>query len=209
MSEQTNAQTSHSPTSDSYDAHMIPAETAARKDRESDGYKQVPENAESSGSIDTTGGYTVDKEGLVNNYASEPEIYSEIPGDLSNQSSSKSIKHKYTIVDTFPSSTEAESIALEMQKAGLDTQKISIIGNNYQNAEYTNGSLNWKDISQAGGLAVVLTELGISKNEALKYEAEIQAGKLVVLVTGSNEEISQVHQILHKIGHRISEVTPS
>jgi hypothetical protein len=209
MSDQNNNQTPHSSTSDSYDAHMIPAETAARKDRESDSYKQVPENAESSGSIDTMGGYTIDKEGLVNNYASEPEIYSETPGDLPDQSSSQATKHKYTIVDTFPSPVAAESIALEMKEAGLDTQKISIIGKNYQNAEYANGSLNWKDISQAGGLAVVLTELGISKNEALKYEAETQAGKLVVLVTGSNEEISQVHQILHKIGHRISEVSPS
>jgi hypothetical protein len=208
VSEQTNAQSPHSPTSDSYDAHMIPAETAARKDRESGGYKQVPENAESSGSIDTTSGYTVDKEGLVNNYASEPEMYSETPGDLPHQSSSESTQHQYTIVDMFASATEAESIALEMQKAGLDTQKISIIGKGYQNTEYVRGALNWKDIAQSGGLAGVLTELGISQKEALKYEAETQAGKLVLLVTGSNEEISQVHQILHKIGHRISEVTP-
>ncbi|HEY9798674.1 MAG TPA: hypothetical protein V6D30_23785, partial [Leptolyngbyaceae cyanobacterium] len=31
---------------------------------------------------DSTGGYTVDKEGLVNNYAVEPEMYINEPGDL-------------------------------------------------------------------------------------------------------------------------------
>jgi hypothetical protein len=66
---------------DGYDRNLIPAETAARKDREGSGYKQVP--AEEAGdSIDTSGGYTVDQEGLVNNYAVEPEMYIDEPGDL-------------------------------------------------------------------------------------------------------------------------------
>jgi hypothetical protein len=64
---------------DTYDHGIIPAETAARKEREGEGYKQLPENGED---IDTTGGYTVDNEGLVNNYAIEPEMYYEVPGDL-------------------------------------------------------------------------------------------------------------------------------
>jgi hypothetical protein len=74
---------------DNYDSNIIPAETAARKEREGDAYKQVPTEAE--GSLDTCGGYTVDQEGLVNNYAQEglvnnyaiePEMYIETPGDL-------------------------------------------------------------------------------------------------------------------------------
>ena len=32
-------------------------------------------------SIRTTDGYTMDKEGLLNNYAVEPEMYYEVPGD--------------------------------------------------------------------------------------------------------------------------------
>lgn len=67
-------------TSDHYDPNLIPAETAARKDREGDVYKQVPAAGEDS--LDTRGGYTVDREGLVNNYAIEPEMYIETPGDL-------------------------------------------------------------------------------------------------------------------------------
>lgn len=55
----------------SYDPHMVPAETAARLEREGENFKQVPDEEP------TTGGYTVDNEGLVNNYAVEPETYPE------------------------------------------------------------------------------------------------------------------------------------
>ena len=65
---------------DTYDAHIVPAETAARKEREGDAYKHPVHQVE-DGSIDTSGGYTVDKEGLLNNYAIEPEMYYEVPGD--------------------------------------------------------------------------------------------------------------------------------
>ncbi len=81
---------------DEYDRHIIPAETAARKEREGELYKTLPtEEREASASTDdqthpgesirTTGGYTVDKEGLLNNYAIEPEMYYEVPGDAQQQ----------------------------------------------------------------------------------------------------------------------------
>lgn len=76
---------------DAYDPHIIPAETAARKEREGSLYKTHPTEAREasmptddqteSDSIHTTDGYTVDKEGLLNNYAIEPEMYYEVPGD--------------------------------------------------------------------------------------------------------------------------------
>lgn len=69
-------------TPDNYDAHIVPSETAARKEREGDTFKHRPESEGDSESIDTTGGYTVDKEGLANNYAVEPEMYVDVPGDL-------------------------------------------------------------------------------------------------------------------------------
>jgi hypothetical protein len=68
---------------DSYDRGIIPAETAARMEREGDSYKQRPQSEE--GDLDTTAGYTVDREGLLNNYAIEPEMYVEVPGDLRAQ----------------------------------------------------------------------------------------------------------------------------
>ena len=77
---------------DTYDAHIVPAETAARMEREGSNFKSTPsqdkeEMAKTNDqtddeSIDSTSGYTVDKEGLVNNYAIEPEMYIDEPGDL-------------------------------------------------------------------------------------------------------------------------------
>jgi hypothetical protein len=69
-------------TPDTYDRGIVPAETAARKEREGQEYKHVPDSQVDEDSIDTTGGYSVDKEGLANNFAIEPEMYYEVPGDL-------------------------------------------------------------------------------------------------------------------------------
>lgn len=80
---------------DTYDRGIVPAETAARREREGSLYKTHPTEArEQSASTDdqtgseslrTTDGYTVDKEGLLNNYAIEPEMYYETPGDARQQ----------------------------------------------------------------------------------------------------------------------------
>ncbi len=64
---------------DGYDREIIPAETAARIEREGEDYKVVPE--QKAGGFDTTSGTAVDSEGLLNNYAIEPEMYYEVPGD--------------------------------------------------------------------------------------------------------------------------------
>ncbi|MBE9222487.1 hypothetical protein IQ215_07225 [Cyanobacterium stanieri LEGE 03274] len=58
---------------------MISAETAARMEREGTDFKNIPE---SENATDPTAGYTVSREGLVNNYAVEPEMYVEERGDL-------------------------------------------------------------------------------------------------------------------------------
>lgn len=61
---------------DTYDRKIVPAETAARHDREGQGYKDI------SNDDPATMGQTVDKEGLANNYPIEPEMYIDEPGDL-------------------------------------------------------------------------------------------------------------------------------
>jgi hypothetical protein len=70
---------------DMYDRGIVPAETAARKEREGTAYKHLPEDEgitdKATDELAETGGYTVDKEGLVNAYAIEPEMYYEVPGD--------------------------------------------------------------------------------------------------------------------------------
>ena len=67
------------PNDANYDRGITSSETAARMEREGDNFKQTPD---SKGDMDTTSGYTVDREGLANNYAIEPEMYVEEPGDL-------------------------------------------------------------------------------------------------------------------------------
>ncbi|MEH2324810.1 MAG: hypothetical protein V7K32_14815 [Nostoc sp.] len=84
---------------DTYDRGIIPAETAARIEREGNLYKTLPtEEREADAptddqtdpdSIRTTDGYTVDKEGLLNNYAVEPEMYYEEPGDARKQAAAE------------------------------------------------------------------------------------------------------------------------
>ncbi|WP_017306860.1 hypothetical protein [Spirulina subsalsa] len=65
-----------------YDPNLVSAETAARMEREGENFKNTPTP---EGGIDTTGGYTVDREGLANNFPVEPEMYVDEPGDLRAQ----------------------------------------------------------------------------------------------------------------------------
>lgn len=83
--------------SDNYDPHIIPAETAARKEREQENYKQVPDQCE--GDLDTGGGFTVDKEGLVNNFAIEPEMYYEVPGDRREKEAAEKAQREQQLHD--------------------------------------------------------------------------------------------------------------
>lgn len=67
------------------DRGIIPAEVAARMDREGDQFRTTADEQAAPESIDVTGGATVDQEGLANNYAMEPEMYVDEPGDLRQQ----------------------------------------------------------------------------------------------------------------------------
>jgi hypothetical protein len=67
------------------DRGIIPAEVAARMDREGSDFKDTADEQADPESIDITGGATVDQEGLANNYAIEPEMYVDEPGDLKRE----------------------------------------------------------------------------------------------------------------------------
>jgi uncharacterized membrane protein len=54
-----------------------------------------------------------------------------------------------------------------------------------------------------GGLAGALGGLGIPKHEVLKYEAKIQAGEFIILVTGSIEDATKATQILDRISNNL------
>lgn len=82
--------------SDNYDPNIVPAETAARKEREQEDYKQRPDK---EGNINTTKGYTVDQEGLSNNYAIEPEMYINEPGDLAEEQAQNKAERAKELAD--------------------------------------------------------------------------------------------------------------
>lgn len=59
-------------------------------------------------------------------------------------------------------------------------------------------------VAAIGGLAGALAGLGIPEHEVLKYEMQIQAGKFVLLVTGSEADVSRAKQMLNRISHDVS-----
>jgi hypothetical protein len=67
-----------------------------------------------------------------------------------HQKGDKLMSDKHAAVSTFPSHAEAEAAVLELQKAGFDMQKISIIGKDYETSEHVRGFLTWKDTAKAG-----------------------------------------------------------
>ena len=67
------------------DRGIIPAEVAARMDREGSDFKDTADEQADPESVDVTGGATVDQEGLANNYAIEPEMYFDEPGDAAQE----------------------------------------------------------------------------------------------------------------------------
>ena len=205
MTQHSNDQAPHSPTPNSSDAYLIPAETAARRNREGndDNHGPNPANGADSGAMLSS--YTVDTEGLVNNYAIEPEMYVATPGDRHWQNDGIEMADMCTIIDTFSSSAAAEQVVIAMQNAGLAAHQISIFGKGYDDSARgdDHGALTWEDITELGGLTTVLVEMGISMDETLRYEADIEAGKFIVFVIGSEEDIDQTYEILHDIGHKL------
>ncbi len=189
-------------TTDSFDPHIVPAETNARKQREGGDYKHTPDNSEEPNSIQTADGYTVDTEGLVNNYAVEPPMYIEEVGNLKQEP--VHVVEKFTIVDVFSNSNDAENVATEIHNRGISRENISVLGKNYQNAAHGYGSLNLQDIEADGGLAKVLTSLGIVEVDARKYEKAIAAGKFAVVVIGEQDDAITAREILLNTGHRVS-----
>lgn len=80
-----------------YDAHLIPAESAARQHREGKDFGHTSHDELKGEPSHTTDGYTVDQEGLINNYAIEPEMYVEVPGDLREQAAQEAAERVHEL----------------------------------------------------------------------------------------------------------------
>lgn len=93
-----------------YDRGIVPAEVAARKEREGEDFGKNPPDSrepaagdpstdENEGSFNTADGFTHDQEGLTNNYAIEPEMYINEPGDLREEEQAASNERSAELQD--------------------------------------------------------------------------------------------------------------
>lgn len=96
---------------DTYDRGIVPAETAARREREGSEFKHVPHDDRPE-----THGYTVDKEGLANNYAIEPEMYINEPGDLRQEQEEDEAKRREELTDV--NEDKESELTMESDKRG-------------------------------------------------------------------------------------------
>jgi hypothetical protein len=95
-----NPQNDSASTISHYDAHLVPAESAARAIREKDQFGKVAhDNPEDREHIHIRDGYSIDQEGLVNNYAIEPEMYIHEPGDLAAENQQRHLQRVHEIQD--------------------------------------------------------------------------------------------------------------
>jgi len=78
-----------------YDAHITPAESIARQHREGKYFGHTSHEEPDGESSHATEGYTVDQEGLLNNYAIEPEMYVDVPGDMREQAAQEAAEHAH------------------------------------------------------------------------------------------------------------------
>lgn len=141
-------------------------------------------------------GHTVDNEGLLNNYAIEPTMYVEDGCSLSD------LTNRVTVVDIFDSEAQAKSAVTEMEYKGLEVPYISIVAKHYKDPQ---SSINWDSITAEGGLAKMLTKLGISEQAISRFIEAIDNGKFLVIEVGSDRQASQAQHVLEKAGHTMQE----
>jgi hypothetical protein len=106
-----------------YDRGITPAETAARQEREGANFLHATTEAKQKSattddqtddeSIRTTDGYTVDKEGLVNNYAIEPEMYINEPGDLREKEQAEALERARLLAELKDQKSEQGELTME------------------------------------------------------------------------------------------------
>lgn len=111
-----------------YDRGITPAETAARQEREGSNFMHTTtekhqkdaktDDQTDDESIRTTDGYTVDKEGLVNNYAIEPEMYINEPGDLREREEAEALERARLLAELKGGKDEQGELTMERDTRG-------------------------------------------------------------------------------------------
>ncbi len=158
------------------------------------------------------------------------------------------MSHKNSVVAIFEKHAAAEKAVKQLQKAGFDMHRLSIVGKGYHTDEHVVGYFNAGDrmlywgntgafwgiiwgllfgsafitvpgfgpllvagplvawmITVLEGAVVVggvsalggaLASIGIPNNSIVQYETEIKAGKFMMIVDGTPEEVTKAQEIL-------------
>jgi hypothetical protein len=121
------------------------------------------------------------------------------------------------VYDTHPAADEAVK---ELQKAGFDMKKLSVVGKDYHTEDQVVGYFFWvpgigpvlvggplvawiiaalEGAAVVGGLSAVgagLYSLGIPKDSIVEYETAVKVGNYVVVAHGTADEAAKAKSIL-------------
>jgi hypothetical protein len=153
----------------------------------------IPSTQQAEANVSVKTAHTIDGEGLLNNYAIEPEMYVEDGGEVS----SEIVTDRVTVVDIFDSEADARNAVTAMEEKGLRSQQISVIAKDYHDLET---SMHWQGIVEAGGLGAMLNELGISEACIVRFVDAVEHGKFLVVASGSDRQASQAKHVLEALG---------
>ncbi|MDY7002984.1 MAG: hypothetical protein SWX82_03160 [Cyanobacteriota bacterium] len=113
--------TNQTNTGPNYDANITPTDVADRMEREGENFMKTPETEAEENN--TASGYTVDTEGRLNNFAVEPEMYVNEPGDLRQQEEEQGVERAKTMKEVNQTNEEG-NLSMSEDNRGKGTGKI-------------------------------------------------------------------------------------
>ena len=104
-------------------------------------------------------------------------------------------KKNDSIVVVLNTHIEAKKAVRELQRAGFDMKKLSILGRDYAWIVCAlEGAAVVRGLSAVGA---VLYSIGIPEDSIPKYETSLESNKFLVVAHGTTEEIDQARDLLH------------
>lgn len=106
-------------------------------------------------------------------------------------------KKNDSVVAVLNTHIEAAKTVKELQKAGFDMKKLSILGSDYAWIICAlEGAAVVRGLSPIGAALYTLYTVGIPKDSILEYETSLKSNKFLVVAHGTTEEIDWARDIL-------------
>ena len=97
----------------------------------------------------------------------------------------------------FDTHTAAEDAIRTLGQSGFDIKKLSLVGKGYHSEEKPMGALEGAVV--VGGLSALgaaLMQIGVPKDQVIKYEAALKVDKFLLVVHGSAEDQEKARSVL-------------